>query len=398
MKKLILLLLVFANVEIHGQILLRGIKSSKPLVSYAQAAAYEGIYTGSADFGGVTNAWFINYANHSRIAQTGNITKIEFYVSSKPTELTNLYFTVWRKDGSTYDLINSVDILSLVTSGAGIKTITLPTPMAVQVGDITGMNWLGSTTVPLFLSSIHTADACYYFLTNPGTTNVNWFSGADGEALGYIPIQVYIKSPTIIFTGDSYPSGYPLYYPPADGAGFGGDITYSFPWKVANEFVWSFQNVGIGAETSVQIQARFKTDVTDKKPKYVVIDGGGNDIPMSVSAATTVASIRKMLDSCNVHGIQAFYLSIPPFNTRTNLEMQDFDDRNDLIEAECIATGAIFIDCRPVVGQFRSGGDVGNFWDVNSAYNSGDGVHLNNDGYEEIKDLIVGAISTFLGL
>src|SRR4051812_1211569 len=89
------------------------------------ASAYAGIPTTAVNFGGAQNVYVMNFANHSRIAQTGTITQIEIYVGATRTNLSTFSFDVWRRNGSNYDRVATQNVFSSLTAGAGVKTITL---------------------------------------------------------------------------------------------------------------------------------------------------------------------------------------------------------------------------------------------------------------------------------
>jgi lysophospholipase L1-like esterase len=339
----------------------------------------------------------MNFGNPSRIQQTGSITQVQLYMGSKPTELDELWFTVWRKNGGTYDFIASEDILPLISSGAGIKTITLVTPMAVQVGDFTGVNWIGNTTVPLFLTSVTAphAPGLYYLLTDPGNTSYNWEGFELAASItGYTPIQVYMQAPHVVFIGDSYLTGYPTYFPPPDYLGNGGDITISLPYKVSTDLGLVWQNQGIGAETTAEILARFTAGVIDKKPFFVVINGGGNDVADGVLHATTMANIEDMFDLALAAGIIVFFMLIPPLGAMDNTDAAKCDALNTDIIALCATMGVTVIDPRPIVGEFRTGDTPGNLHDLQAIYDVGDETHLNDAGQIVLATEVVRVIET----
>jgi hypothetical protein len=89
------------------------------------------------------DGFVINLLNQTKIRQTGKITKIQFYLNIKPAS--TLVFTVWRKTGSTYNLIASSNILSASSEGI-VNTITLAAPLSVQEGDYTGFNYTNTTS------------------------------------------------------------------------------------------------------------------------------------------------------------------------------------------------------------------------------------------------------------
>lgn len=358
-----------------------------------KAAAYAGLSTGLPDIGGSQSAWVMNYANHSRIQQTGWIGAIDIYLAGIPYELTDLIFTVWRFNGVTYDRIGSQSIFNQLTGG-GVHHITFPESMPVQIGDLTGIEWIVNGASPHFMKGVYSPGGCYYSMVEPGASDYAWQN--QGLTDVYVPIQVYMIPPTVIFIGDSIVSGYPAYYPPSCGLGVGGDITASFPHKVSTEMGWSYQNAGAGGQRTDQILARFLTDVIDKKPVGVFIDGGANDVQQGVSSSDTLGNVATMFDLCHANSIIPFFILVPPFTHATIPECRATDELNYNLINLCNANGVTVIDFRHLVGEFRPGCDEGNIWNTRKEFDCGDGVHLNSAGNDVVAGEVIRVVNEYL--
>lgn len=405
-RRYCIIILLLAGISTNAQLLVRGVVSSSRRagltrnVDTVAASAYSGIATSSVDFGGVQNIYVINYANASRIAQTGTVTQIEFYMAATRTNLSTFSFEVWRRNGSNYDRVATQNVFSSLTAGAGTKTINLSPTIDVQEGDLTGFSWTGSSTVANLLTSVSgQSPGSYYTTSSPATTNYNW----TGQTLGssYIPIRVKMQAPHIMFIGDSYPSGYPSYYPTSDPTDYANNMTFTFPYKVAASLSFKGQNMGYQGDNSLDVANRYATDVVAKKPKIAVINVGGNDVQGGRSGVTQtqaqmITNLTSIFDAGNAAGIKQFYVSISAFTAGVTGTMQSIDSRNTAIQTLCAGKGVTFIDIRSTIGQFRSGGDSGNLWDIKPAYDSGDGVHLNDAGYTQVANLIVTAINAYI--
>lgn len=355
------------------------------------ASAYAGIPTTAVDFGGAQDAYVINIAQQSRIRQSGDITIIEFYAGSKPTQLATFNFTVWRKSGSNYNRIASQNVLSLITTGAGVKSITLPTPITVQEGDYTGFSWTGTATVGLWMTSAETAapTESYYNLTDPGTTNVNW--AALNAGTGYIPIRVKMQAPHVVTIGDSYPSGYSTHRTYVEEEIL-DNLAISYPYKFQVLKGWVGQNVAILGQNTSQISARFSADVLAAKPLYAIINGGGNDVNQSVSQATFESNWNSMIDACQAAGVIPIVVGIPPFTASTNTQAATIDTWNAALASICTTQGVTFVDLVSTMGEFRAGGTAGNKWNLIAAYDEGDFIHLSDAGAAHVASRLAAVL------
>ena len=75
------------------------------------ASNYQAIGSAASLGGSTLSRYLINIAHNTRIRTNGSITKVKIYIGSL-ANVGNLYFQVWRKDGTTYDRIGQEDILS----------------------------------------------------------------------------------------------------------------------------------------------------------------------------------------------------------------------------------------------------------------------------------------------
>jgi hypothetical protein len=81
-------------------------------------------------------------------------------------------------------------------------------------------------------------------------------------------------------------------------------------------------------------------------------------------------------------------MKILPWSNGTNVQMQTRDDWNaSLVTLAAGYSKAIVVDASSYVGQFRSGGDAGNLWDIQAVYNS-DGVHFTSAGHGQIAQAL----------
>jgi lysophospholipase L1-like esterase len=338
---------------------------------------------------------YVNMNNITKVRQSETITKISF-AKGASSNMTSIFFDVWRKDGATYDNVCHIDITS-IASGNGILLLDI-TPTAVLEGDFIGISGTSSVT---------TGDTTFDLSAAAG--NAKYSSSAIGIVTGndvdiaslstftnnIVPIKVFGQAPLIIPIGDSNIAG--------RGGYDGGLSHYSFreisevvnmPNQIWHQMklidaAYVYQNMGIGSQTTTNIKDRFTADCVNLKPKVAIINGGVNDISGGViTKATFLSNWTTILNACVANNIVPVCLLIWPWTDGTNAQNQTRDEWNtDLSSLIATYNTAIKIDCITLLGQTRVGGDEGNLWDLKTEYDY-DGVHINLVGKQAVAALI----------
>jgi lysophospholipase L1-like esterase len=296
-----------------------------------------------------------------------------------------IWFYVWRKNGTNYDVVGKEEIKAKLSTG--IQTITLTTPIEVLEGDYTGAMYKAvSANINVVLGSSHANGCIAQYTTTPTETNYNW-DGIGGQQVAQ-HIFTYAQAPLIVGIGDSIMESYPLHSSYVDPNFTYDDLTKSWLYKLAQKDTrLVVQNCGQGGKTTTQIKAYFDEYVIAAKPKICILNGGINDIDGGATTkAQFLANITEMLDKCITNSIVPVVFSIGPWTLATTLKMQTRDAWNIDFKALVLSyPKAKFIEWDNLLGQFRTGGDAGNKWDVIPAYNSG-GCHYNEAGNVVIAD------------
>ena len=154
----------------------------------------------------------------------------------------------------------------------------------------------------------------------------------------------------------------------------------SYAYHVANITLSPYVCPGVSGDTTTQILARFQTDLMSKNPTVCVLEGGHNDQAQSVPYATVAANLTTMVQTCKAANLPVFYILITPSTIKTNTSMQTLDTWNASLSTLMAGLGVTTIDLRPLLGKFRAGGDAGNLWDLQSAFDDGGGIHLTSAG------------------
>ncbi|MFZ3015400.1 MAG: GDSL-type esterase/lipase family protein, partial [Minisyncoccia bacterium] len=356
---------------------------------------YDTATSGAANWGNSTQE-FITIGQKYRIRQTGTISRIRIYTAST-THLTGFYFKVWRKDGTTYDLVGtSENIVSNLTSG-NYTTVDLSSPISgVQEGDYYGYR-IESTLSSFYAKTSVTGVTSYYITGTVSSTDYDWESTPPNSKLAgaVLPIELYMNAPQFAFIGDSIIAGHPSHYSFLEST-----VTTNIASTIEKQFgdltSYTYQNMGIGSQKTASISARFTNDIINLHPRVAVLEGGVNDIAGGVTKSTFIANWASMLDRAQASDsiTNILVIKILPWSNGTTAQMQTRDDWNTSLAT--LAAGyskAIVVDASSYVGEFRAGGDADNLWDIQAAYNA-DGVHFNLSGHAQIAQAIADSLIT----
>lgn len=345
----------------------------------------------AAGAGWDNETWIQTDAGHA-IRQNGDITGIRFSWGNptNTTTLTNVVFQIYRPlpntdggSGIALRLVgSSPNLLPSLTNGA-INTISFASPIPALIGDFYGFSVTGNAAF-----NVAGANDTFFYDTVTGATVVVFVGPTylPPTATGWttsnasIPVDVIMSTaPQFITIGDSLILG-----TGGDGSSIGSFI---------NERTgWTYQNMGVGFDTTDNILGRFSQDVLAHHPKFVVINGGVNDIFTGGTLTNFQSNWRAILSLCQTNGIIPIALLMTPYTGGNSLYGQKIDLWNSWLNGLCETYGGATVDARPWVGQFRSGGDAYNLWDIRPEYASGEdslGVHFNAEGYRQIAQAVL---------
>jgi lysophospholipase L1-like esterase len=321
-----------------------------------------------------------------RVREAGTVRGCTFY-SNSITSLTSIQIGIWRKDGSTYDLIGySENFVARVVAGQN-NTITFTTPIT---GCLEGDFYSIKTAPNSVVATRGVADASnpMFYITGTSTATDYAWESQTNIAFG-IPVTLYMNAPTIVFIGDSQISGSVSGLETVLNSSFSG----SLPYKVAVPLSLTYQNMGLGSQSTTQINARYGADAIDLHPKLIVQNGGVNDIAGAVATTTIIANWRNMVETAIGNRIAFYGILILPWTNGTDAQMQQRDSINNQLRTIITSNGGYYISSDTALGVFRTGGDAGNLWDINPLY-SDDGVHLNSTGNDILAGLIQAKIQS----
>lgn len=178
--------------------------------------------------------------------------------------------------------------------------------------------------------------------------------------------------PKAVFMGDSITDG----WPGADNAFF-----------VDNNFLGR----GISGQTTAHMLARFRRDVVDHKPKYVVILAGTNDIARNngpVNLEDVFGNIVSMCEIAKANKIKPVICSVIPAKAyRWRPEVTDAAQQimklNDMLKEYAKANKIMYVDYHSAMADAEGGLPV---------ELAKDGVHPTPEGYKIMEEILVKAL------
>lgn len=330
----------------------------------------------------------IMYGQKYRIRQAGTLKGITFYGQKKTTTDTTLQVMVVRKIGTLYTRIGTTeDIMPLITAGQN-NTIRFTRPIeGCQEGDFYG--FVCNPPAPV-LNRITDANATFYYKPSGASDSVDYAWESQFYSNYLVPATLYMSAPNFIFIGDSQISN------GCSGLQTAINSLYSLsiPYKVGNSFGYTYQNMGISGNSTTQINTRFIKDVVDEKPQAVIQNGGINDIIVGTATTTIIANWRNMIEVATGNSIRFYGILIYPCSAISNAKMQQRDTINEQLKTIITSNGGYWIDAGATIGVYRDTGDAGNLWNINPAYDLGDGIHLNEAGNTALSNSIISKIQS----
>jgi lysophospholipase L1-like esterase len=380
-----------ANVTLYPSISTR--------TNYAIVAPYDTALVGAANFGpsaGQTSFEWLTYGHLYRIRQNGTIKQVDLY-SPSLSGLTAFYLKVWRKNGANFDLVGtSENLLSSLVSGS-LNDLTITGIPGVLEGDFMGARAEYSGASVQNFTTRSTIYATNYSVLNavPGVTNYNWAgqTAANGVA---VPMELRMTAPMLVTIGDSIVSGARVNTSFVDTNSTLDNPTVAMAYNIGYSQRWTYQNVGIGGNTIANIQTRFTNDVLNLHPRYVVLEGGVNDLLGSVTTNNVLAPWSAILSACRDNGIIPVVIGILPFrenSSATTVMLQRRDVINATLRILATTYGGYFVELDPILGKFWPGGDAGNLWSLQARYSDADHIHLSAEGQQRVAQAVVDVLT-----
>lgn len=159
--------------------------------------------------------------------------------------------------------------------------------------------------------------------------------------------------------------------------------------KMDSEFFSTnnFVGRGIGGQTTSHILVRFRKDVLDLSPKYVVILAGTNDIALNngfITLDNILGNIKSMCELAKLHKIKPILCSVLPadkYRWRPELKpAEDIAKLNEKIMEYAKSAKLPYVDFHSVLKNDNGG---------LSEQHAADGVHPTIECYKIMEDIIL---------
>ena len=170
---------------------------------------------------------------------------------------------------------------------------------------------------------------------------------------------------------------------------FMGDSITDNWLKKDGEFFASnnFAGRGISGQTTSHMLVRFRRDVLDLAPKYVVILAGTNDIALNnglITLENILGNIQSMCELARVHKIKPVICSVLPaasYRWRKELQpAQDIVKLNAMLRAYAESSNIPYVDYHSVLKDENNGLPL---------EHASDGVHPGIDCYKIMEEIIL---------
>jgi lysophospholipase L1-like esterase len=213
------------------------------------------------------------------------------------------------------------------------------------------------------------------FLIIAATTLICLTAHAQGQYKDWANFTRYAKAndsitvkPKVVFMGDS--------------------ITDNWVKKDGDFFSTNnFAGRGISGQTTSQMLIRFRSDVIDLAPKYVVILAGTNDIAKNtgeISLENILGNIESMCELAKAHKIKPILCSVLPaasYSWRKEIEPAgEILKFNDMLRQYAKENRIPYIDYHSVLKDEQNG---------LPKRHAADGVHPNLDCYKIMEEIIL---------
>jgi len=335
---------------------------------------------------------YLGTGNYNRVRFTGPVRRARLYLQNVGS-ITTLRITLWRKISTLYYPVGrSADLVGAL-AGTQINDIWLPTPLMAVAGDYIGLELVTNTTGYQWYLHTTTSHAVYYIAGGIPTGEGDNLSGWSTIASRYLPVELYGDSPTFAWLGHSQAAGHPLSYsaielsstwdPTSDP---GALLAASLPGSTSS-------NAGVGSELAATTAARAVAVLGNARPAFAIALTGINDVSGgSVDFAAYAAAAAAIAQAALMAGSIPVWIAMLPNTAESNAHMSTRDIFTAAAIAALEAYPAIVVNAETALGQYRAGGDPGNLWDLQGAYNSGDGVHPNAAGYAVLAAQVLAAL------
>lgn len=364
--------------------------------------------------GSNTGRTFIQAGINYQIKQSGFLRGVTFYIPANGSNSGSgvAKIKVLRPNSST---INTSTIWTLIGEstinnwpvGESIYQVTLDTPILCKAADYLGVYLYASGNSGNKLSSPAISDSLIYYKSADLQTGDSTLLTETGYGIG---ITGHNMQPYFCVTGDSIIAGHntsSYYYTYFDAivgtftSAWYGQPTIAEPaFNIFNTLGTNFtyENHAVGGQTFDWVVSTGLPAALKSNPKLIIIHCGVNDIYNNAqgTGSATLVHMTAQLNAIRALVPQSTRLLINEILPWGNSEgaTDSFSaltrQWNALLSAWCSENKVKLVLCHDTMGQTRI--STGQLDNLNSAYDNGDGIHLNVAGVKVFSDIMSNAI------
>jgi acyl-CoA thioesterase I len=167
--------------------------------------------------------------------------------------------------------------------------------------------------------------------------------------------------------------------------GYGGTISY--PQYLAGLMPGTtIINKGVNGDTTGKMLGRIKTDVINNHPQYVIVLGGVNDINLYLQPGTISGILQSIYRQALQNDITPVLCTVMPDSSYPTAK------KNSIVALNALITSYATSNNLPLVDLYTAMQDPSVPGNLNPLYDSGDGLHPNNAGYQHMAETIYNTV------
>lgn len=195
----------------------------------------------------------------------------------------------------------------------------------------------------------------------------------------------------IVGLGDSTTAGTPGFLSPLEAPpnGRGNPESQYAYWMMKLHPEWTVLNRGINGQRSDEILSRFRRDVVQESPDYVIVLAGVNDVYQGRPRESVEQNLSTMYIWFIKEAIVPVAATILPYNTMSASESEAIREINHWVEKTAQDLGIPFCDTNRAVADPANS---------NRLRSSPDGLHPDVSGYRRMAEALTRTIESDLVL
>ena len=367
-------------------------------------ALLTGAATGFSKATGQKDMLIVNNLGRPKFSTTAYSMKLRYGPATDLTGLSEARVRVWRKSGSTYNLVteseNFITTFLSQHSPNGTFVYTFTSPLKdIERGDYIALRFDGThaTITSMLLNVAGAANSCRVFTTLGATTTSVDFEAQSGFP-SFPSVQLFGNPPWADYVSGSYGIGqdnvstYSGFL--TDGVNT-IDTTRMIPFLLQAKLNRSICNMSQGGLGTVQdILDNFDLKIANVKAKVLFLIFGSNDASQGTTVSDFSTKATQIFSQVNALGIKIITAAIPPRTSLTEAQQLNVIEFNKTLKNLAFQYNGLYMDYTAIgLGQRRAGIARYNNWDILSTYNAGDNIHYTLTGYTAMSDALFNLVT-----